>query len=1031
MPVLTLNSVEDTSLWKHLKNDFQGNDKGVAETLANNLKDICQEAYDRMKAFPSLHPEYTLHDEVHCLRVTELMYKIMPQPVIESLNPIEIALLILSAHFHDQGMVLEAGEIGALDVNSEFRVFKDNWILNHPNLQNVKQILKDKNVSEAERATYNKTIHELEAALLTDYVRTTHGRRSSDFVHGRYDSDARWKALESSLVEFVARLSLSHVKSAYDLTDANGFRRDEVIGTYQVNMVYLGLILRLADILDFDRERTPDSLYRTIDFRSQVSLSEWEKHRSVNGWVIDSTKIQFTMICEHPEYQRAALQFMDGIDKELAEAQGIIHSFPAEFSRYNLQLPRQVDRSRIEPRNNSYVYHDLEFSLSRDEIINLLMTEQLYGSPSLAIRELLQNSLDALRHRKAQTKRDAGADWNEGKVTLEHHLDEHGHENIRCIDNGIGMDEDIIKRFLTKTGRSYYRSPEFEQERIRLREANVDFDPCAQFGIGFMSCFMLGDQITIHTRRDNGENGRGEPLIVEINGFNSMVVIRKGDANQPIGTTINITGRKLPRGFEYWQDRTHLIEVLHGYAMATEFPIEASVNIPEINESTSIPPTFAPPITPIEEAKIKSQITFEQKFSEIHPLLNGIARASFITDENGLLTLENDEAKWVLNENDKIYKIKLVLTDGREIKDSRRPDDSICLDGILVAGDPGREDKKRPYSLGWKSSVIHLGHTEFLLDIRGQIKPPLTPARHPPDESRRLFSEDNRWSYIRQLALRAQGRLWEQVAEQLAHGLDSEVFWQIVVINNQHDIHIDRMRSGKIWELISVPLLNNDNSLEWKKVSDLGVTVPEGDTELKYSDGRLIQGNESLDRWLDKQSKDLVKNHLANLVKSMSTIVISNGQVCLELRPPRDYSLIPAENYVSGSMVLPYDGSISTLLSVHSSFSNANHSHPLVKVALNSKLQENKSALEEFAIKAVACLSDVKLFEAEKDHNRLRWERNVGFLYEDVDWNGINNELKPPYLVRNTNGEIVEITSEHFKQWTNVDINMKKSDEED
>lgn len=141
MSVLTLHSIEDTNLWKHLRNNFQGNHKDIAETLAVNLRSICQEAYDRMKAFPSLHPEYTLHDEVHCLRVSELMYKIMPQSVIDSLNPVEIALLILSAHFHDQGMVLEAGEIEALNTNSEFRIFKDNWILNHPNLQNVKQIL--------------------------------------------------------------------------------------------------------------------------------------------------------------------------------------------------------------------------------------------------------------------------------------------------------------------------------------------------------------------------------------------------------------------------------------------------------------------------------------------------------------------------------------------------------------------------------------------------------------------------------------------------------------------------------------------------------------------------------------------------------------------------------------------------------------------------------------------------------------------------------------------------------------------------
>ena len=59
-----------------------------------------------MKSFPSLHPEYTLHDDAHLLRVTQLMGNLIPDTVLRTvLNPVEIALLILSAYFHDQGMV--------------------------------------------------------------------------------------------------------------------------------------------------------------------------------------------------------------------------------------------------------------------------------------------------------------------------------------------------------------------------------------------------------------------------------------------------------------------------------------------------------------------------------------------------------------------------------------------------------------------------------------------------------------------------------------------------------------------------------------------------------------------------------------------------------------------------------------------------------------------------------------------------------------------------------------------------------------
>ena len=159
---------------------------------------------------------------------------------------------------------------------------------------------------------------------MTDFIRVTHGERLRSYVLREFRASPLWNVNECNLADLVARLCFSHVRPASDLVPENGYRHDESFGRYRVNMPYLGLVLRLADILDFDRERTPNSLYRTVDFRSQISLQEWEKHRSVEGWVIEPTLIQFTMRCQHPEYQRAAYQFMDWIDKELAAAQFLI-----------------------------------------------------------------------------------------------------------------------------------------------------------------------------------------------------------------------------------------------------------------------------------------------------------------------------------------------------------------------------------------------------------------------------------------------------------------------------------------------------------------------------------------------------------------------------------------------------------------------------------------------------------------------------------------------------------------------------------
>ena len=712
MSVLTLNSLRDTKLWNLLTNSFSGKEGELAVELGQNLLCICGEANDRMKAFPSLHQEYTLHDQTHLLRVTELMSKVISDEVMAILNPVEIAFLILIAHFHDQGMVLDKVELDSLRSGRDFQIFENNWELNHPNLTDAKRRLLNRTLSGRELLRSQEALHDLRAALLTDYVRQTHGERSKAFVQHRYGNDPRWVVVGSNVAEFVGRLCLSHVKPARDLSPANGFRVDESIGSYQVNMQYLGLVLRLADILDFDRDRTPDSLYRTIDFRSHVSLGEWAKHRSVDGWVITPELVQFTMRCEHPEYQRSAYEFMSWIDKELSDSHAMIRTFPTKVAAYKLSLPNAVDRSRIEPKDNAYIFADLEFSLSRNEIVKLLLTENLYDRSWLCVRELLQNSLDALRHRKALIFRDSGVDWPLGNIVMTHELDKYSHEVIICQDNGVGMDRGIIQNFLTRVGRSYYRSPEFNQERESFKKADADFDPCAQFGIGFMSCFMFGDRILIETRRDNGpDSGKGEPLIVEINGLGGILVIRRGNENQAVGTIVKITGRKKPGFIDKWTDKANLVDVIKGYALACEFPIEARCTIPEIKESTSIPATVATYRTSLEKAEVKLSTTFEQKFSGIDPRLNGTIRLSIITSEDGRLVMENSEAKWRVDTEaqgevclDVVTKEKTISLRSHE---GNRYSERVSLDGIFGMR-PARKGRTLSPQQPWvaKSTVL-------------------------------------------------------------------------------------------------------------------------------------------------------------------------------------------------------------------------------------------------------------------------------------------------------------------------------------
>lgn len=621
---ISAKKIEDTELWRVLR-DLQDD---LARPLVEQLPILCQEAADRMKAMPTTSPQYTLHDEIHLLRVTQLMVIVLGETKTV-LNSVELILLILAAHFHDQGMVIGDEEYQKLSSNPEFLTFRDNWYLEHPNRQEFDLQLSNPNITQAEKSRLARLLSELESAMLCDYLRTTHAERSANYVLSRYSNDKRLEVSGINIARLLALICRSHCLPVSVLNPVNGFNYDEQIARYHINMPYLAVVLRLADILDFDPDRTPDVLLRAIHFSSNVSLNEWEKHRGVDGWTVNKDVIRYTAKYSHPAYQAAALKFMDWIDEELGNCHTLCRSSPADFQHYQLELPPLVDRSRIGPRDNAYIYHDLEISLSRDEIVKLLMADKLYNHPYICIRELLQNSLDALRYRKALFAC-AGLEWSDGRIEISHFLDENGFETVQCKDNGVGMDLNIVTRFLTKAGRSYYRSPEFERERAFFRVKGVDFDPSSQFGIGFMSYFMLGDRIKISTRRDYG-SGRewGDPLVVEVNGLSGILVIKNGNPSQEPGTIITITSRKKPSFLDKWTDQVKLITVLKGFAIATEFPISGGCTIPEIADEVLIPATPSRMPTLIESIGIPSHITLEQSFSEVDKNLDGMIRNPF------------------------------------------------------------------------------------------------------------------------------------------------------------------------------------------------------------------------------------------------------------------------------------------------------------------------------------------------------------------------------------------------------------------
>ncbi|MEM7011411.1 MAG: hypothetical protein AAF585_08005 [Verrucomicrobiota bacterium] len=294
----TPNQIRDTRLWRRLNRPFSTTQSSeLAQCFARSLPDFCKIASDRMKLMPVLHGEFTLHDDVHLLRVTELMGLVIPDQVLEGvLNPVEIALLILAAHFHDVGMICDSEESETIRDSSEFKVSREKWIAEQAGFRDV--------LEKTEGSAAGKDaqiLSEFEQGAFVRFVRAVHADRSAEYVSSKLGSKSELVVGTGNLAPSLALLCQSHNWHPDKIAEPHGLFLDKLIGTYPVNLQYLAIILRLADILDFDRERTPDELYKSINFRSPISISEWEKHRQVDGWVVGHGQVRFECECHRPE----------------------------------------------------------------------------------------------------------------------------------------------------------------------------------------------------------------------------------------------------------------------------------------------------------------------------------------------------------------------------------------------------------------------------------------------------------------------------------------------------------------------------------------------------------------------------------------------------------------------------------------------------------------------------------------------------------------------------------------------------------
>jgi molecular chaperone HtpG len=171
-----------------------------------------------------------------------------------------------------------------------------------------------------------------------------------------------------------------------------------------------------------------------------------------------------------------------------------------------------------------------------------LLSHHLYASPRVYVRELLQNAVDAITAVEG-----AGA----GTVTITT-----GAAALRVEDNGIGLTEAQVHELLATIGRS--------SKRDELGFARHEF--LGQFGIGLLSCFLVADEIRVHTRRADA------PAVLWTGYSDGRYDVRPGPDRAP-GTEVTLIPRRGAEQFLTGPTVTGLAE-LYGSLLPVDVTVD-------------------------------------------------------------------------------------------------------------------------------------------------------------------------------------------------------------------------------------------------------------------------------------------------------------------------------------------------------------------------------------------------------------------------------------------------------------------------
>jgi len=315
----------------------------------------------------------------------------------------------------------------------------------------------------------------------------------------------------------------SELEKCYLDLDKKSGQNEKTFNAYVIIAIFFtDLYLTLRQYGDF--------YYIHEGINANIRLKENLFHRNIPSSTIamySNTERRASFICfkcKDPTVHKVSVLIIKDFEKKLNKL---------EDSLGNLGLKIYYLIPKIEKDN--YDLENFNFEAYIPTLLPLLTGKNLYKHKEVFVRELIQNCLDAILLRE---KLDSTSFDKTIRIEFGNEIGPDSkvpRRYLRITDEGVGMNTFKIERYFTSIGRSFYTSEEFtEMKKVK----GVKYEPISSFGIGFLSVFMVCEEVKTVTRNYEIDSSALEIYIPNYDGCFFINKIK--ESTIPIGTSITL-----------------------------------------------------------------------------------------------------------------------------------------------------------------------------------------------------------------------------------------------------------------------------------------------------------------------------------------------------------------------------------------------------------------------------------------------------------------------------------------------------------